>query len=262
MIEIKKTILKPDSTFKFNCHSNIGCFKKCCSSRKITLSPYDILLMKKRLGISSEEFLEKYTYYSIDEKTSLIFVILRMRNDEERTCFFTGPEGCSIYADRPVQCRYFPLGEIFMKTHLSKELSYDVSYFLEEESICLGFQEDREWTIETWRKNHGVEIFDEFNREWKEIIMAANISGESDQAQMYIASYDIDRFRRFISKSGFFDVIYYDEEKINKVKIDDIELMKFGFRYLKHMFNIEKTLKIKEDKQLQFNRIIRGIMQI
>jgi len=218
--------------------------------------PYDIVLMKNRLGISSEEFLIKYTYYHIDEKTSHIFVMLKT------PCPFLKSGGCSIYTDRPFECRYFPVGVYFIKKVLGKEVTCDVEYVLNLEEFCIGIHEDSEWTIETWRTNQGIDVFDDLYREWNEILLMADISGRYDKAQIYIVGYDLDRFRRFIFKSRFLDIVSIEEEEINKIKTNDTVLMKFGFKYLKHIFNIEKTLKLKENNELQFEQIIREIRQI
>ena len=53
--------LGPDDRFKFACRPGISCFNMCCGDVNIFLSPYDVLRMKKRLGMKSGDFLEKYT---------------------------------------------------------------------------------------------------------------------------------------------------------------------------------------------------------
>ena len=52
--------LGPDDTFKFACHPGVSCFNRCCGDVNIFLSPYDVLRMKKRLGMTSGDFLEQY----------------------------------------------------------------------------------------------------------------------------------------------------------------------------------------------------------
>ena len=53
--------LGPDDKFQFNCHKGIACFNKCCQNIDIMLAPYDVLRLKKRLGISSRDFLDSFT---------------------------------------------------------------------------------------------------------------------------------------------------------------------------------------------------------
>jgi hypothetical protein len=52
--------LGPDDRFSFACHPGVSCFNCCCANINIFLSPYDVLRLKKRLGISSTEFLDRY----------------------------------------------------------------------------------------------------------------------------------------------------------------------------------------------------------
>ncbi|MCK7582709.1 MAG: hypothetical protein MZV65_48870 [Chromatiales bacterium] len=46
-----------DKVIQFRCRKGIDCWNKCCSNIDISLTPYDILRLKKRLGITSTEFL-------------------------------------------------------------------------------------------------------------------------------------------------------------------------------------------------------------
>ena len=54
-----------------------------------------------------------------------------------------------------------------------------------------------------------------------------------------------DTFRRFVFDSKFLDVFDIDEEEIEKMRTDEIALMKFGFRYLKYLLMMEESLKVK-----------------
>ena len=60
-----------------------------------------------------------------------------------------------------------------------------------------------------------------------------------------MASYDLDTFRRFVFDSKFFDVFDINEEEIEKMRTDEIALMKFGVRYLKYVLMMEESLKVK-----------------
>ncbi len=241
-----------DSRFKFRCYKDISCFNKCCRHTDMLLTPYDILRMKKRLGISSDEFLKKYTYTHIDEKSSHPFAVLKMMDDEEGKCVFVTPDGCSIYEDRPASCRYYPVGKGLMIKGSEKGPVPVEYYFLIREPSCLGYEEDKEWTIETWRIEQGVDLYDEMNKEWSEIQLRRDNPGQpkldpNKQPLMYMASYDIDRFRKFVFESKLLDILDIDNEEIEKIKTDEIALMKFGFKYLKYILMLEETLKVKEE---------------
>src|SRR5271169_190596 len=115
MKSVEPQQLTADSRFRFKCHKGTGCFTKCCSNIDILLTPYDIIRLKKRLGLTSGEFLERHVMIEIDEKTSHPFIFLKMNEDGQRNCPFVASEGCTIYMDRPANCRYYPLGQASLK---------------------------------------------------------------------------------------------------------------------------------------------------
>lgn len=55
--------LNLDDKFQFRCRKGIAYFSKCCENIDILLTPYDIVRLKNRLGISSQDNL----YESLDE---------------------------------------------------------------------------------------------------------------------------------------------------------------------------------------------------
>lgn len=252
MKHVEPVQLTLDTQFKFRCHKGMGCFTKCCSNIAIMLTPYDIVRLKNRLGISSGEFLNNYTYIDIDEKTSHPFVFLKMNEDAERKCPFVTAEGCTVYSDRPANCRYYPVGQASLKKMDDKinEPITEEFYFFIKEPHCLGFNEDAEWTIKSWRDDQGVDVYDDMNRGWKEILFRRNLPGhsldEKKQKAFYMACYDVDRFRRFVFESKFLEMFDVDEKTLEKIKSDEIELMKFGFEYTKYILMMEETLKRKK----------------
>ena len=114
--ELEERILKdaprlgPDDKFKFACHPGVSCFNKCCGDVNIFLSPYDVLRMKNRLGMASGDFLDKYALLPVQKDMKTPVVVLRMNDDEAKSCPFLTDEGCGIYSDRPWPCRMFPDG--------------------------------------------------------------------------------------------------------------------------------------------------------
>jgi hypothetical protein len=58
---IQPVQLGPDDSFQFRCHKGIACFNKCCENIDIMLAPYDVLRLKKRLGLSARDFLDNFT---------------------------------------------------------------------------------------------------------------------------------------------------------------------------------------------------------
>jgi len=251
MKDVEPTKLSLQSRFRFRCYRGVKCFTKCCSNINILLTPYDVVRMKNRLKVSSEEFLGKYTSMEIDAKSTQPFVRLKMLDDNEKKCPFVTIEGCAIYTDRPANCRYYPIGQGTLRKEGEEGPVNEEFYFFIREPHCLGYQEDKEWTIESWRKDQEVDVYDELNREWKEVQLRRNpLIKELDsnqQAQVYTASYDMDRFRRFVFESRFLDVFDIAKDEVEKIKIEEIALMKLGFRYIKYLLMLEETLKVKKE---------------
>jgi len=243
--------LDPDTKFKFACHKGVSCFTRCCSNIDIMLTPYDVLRLKKRLGISSEEFLEKYTGIREDEKSSNPYAYLKMLDGEDRLCPFLKNEkdGCGLYEDRPISCRYYPVGQTTMKSvNEAGDVKHEEFYFFVREEHCKGYEEDKQWTVAEFREDQGAEHYDSMNREWKEVLMRRNLPGqprldEKKQMLFFMASYDLDKFRRFIFDSRFLEMFEVDEKEQQEIKEDDVALMNFGFRYIKFLMMMENTMK-------------------
>lgn len=252
--------LTMDSKIKFRCHPGVECFTACCRGIKIVLTPYDILMLKNRLKIPSHEFLQKYTTPVYLEKTDMPGVALKLREDDENKCPFVTPEGCTVYTDRPSACRYYPVGMAdFHEGQGSMGEGADNKneekfFFIVKEDHCKGFKEDKEWTVEEWRKDQGVDVRDEMNKEWLRLVMRRKSFGHqaslSEQAKrmFFMTSTDLDHFRRFVLESSFLDTYIIDDETIEKIKNDDVELMLFSFKYLANALFGAEGLSIREDK--------------
>lgn len=256
--KLKETILKEytrlnkESKFKFNCHNKISCFNHCCSDVNVFLTPYDIIRLKNNLNISSQEFLDKYTFLPIDENQNHPVVMLKMNRDKNKTCPFVTEQGCSVYEDRPWSCRMFPLGVASPKDiGNSKDEEF---YFILEEPVCQGYKEEKDWTVGKWMSDQKVEDYTEMGELFKEVSLHDYFKEgkklEPAKLEMfYTVCYNIDKFREFVFASTFLNRFEIDEETVNKIKSDDKELLKFGFEWLRFCLYGEKTLKIKKDRK-------------
>ena len=237
---IEPVRLGPDSRFNFACYKGVKCFTKCCRGINIILTPYDIIRMKNRLELSSEEFLAIYTRPRLLEKTDLPVVTMKLLDDEQKSCpFVRDGTGCIIYEDRPTTCRYYPLG---VATLSHKEGADDEGfYFFVNEPHCLGFEEKQQWTVSEWRRNQGVDIHDDINSEWTDLVVrkrsfppSIKLTEQTKQI-FFMVSYNIDKFREFVFESTFLHRFDYDEATIEKIKTDEVELLKFGVKWLKRI---------------------------
>ena len=101
MANVDPVRLGPKSKFKFDCHPGVKCFTRCCKDINIILTPYDIIRLKNRLSLSSEEFLALYTEPQILEKTDLPVVMLKLLDvddpdSEGEACPFVRENGCLV----------------------------------------------------------------------------------------------------------------------------------------------------------------------
>lgn len=248
---IEPVRLGSDSNFKFKCHKDVKCFTHCCRGITINLTPYDIIRLKKRLGLPSEEFLAIYTEPHILEKTDLPMVTLKLLDDEKKSCPFVRDDGCIVYEDRPTTCRYYPLGTASLM-HKEESDAGDFFFFVNEPH-CLGFEEDKEWTVREWRKDQGVDIHDGINEGWADLIVRKrsfppNIKFTDESKKMFfMTSYNIDKFRQFVFESSFLRRYDVDEETVNKIREDELALLDFGMKWLKGIFFKQDPVKMKEN---------------
>jgi hypothetical protein len=61
----------------------------------------------------------------------------------------------------------------------------------------------------------------------------------------YMVCYDIDKFREFLFNSSFFEKFEVDEKRREAMKQDDVELLKFGYDWLKFALFGDSTMRIK-----------------
>lgn len=239
-----------EKTFKFRCHKGISCFTECCADLNLILMPYDIIRLKSRLGITSDEFIEKYTEPKLDEAYRFPVIRLLMNEDERRACPFVTKDGCSVYEDRPGACRIYPLGRAALSLENPKERARE-KFFLVQESHCKGFLEDKEWTIEAWLSNEGLDEYNAMNDQWLRVLTSRKNIGEKHEIprklqMFYLASYNIDKFREFVFKGRFFDRFEVDDQTREKIASDDSALMLFAIGWLWFaLFGLD-TMKVRQ----------------
>lgn len=247
--------LSPDGTFNFSCHKRLSCFATCCSDVNIFLTPYDVLRMKRSTKTSSEEFLRRYTISFLGEQ-GLPVVMLKMMEDARKSCPFVGPDGCKIYQDRPWSCRIYPLALDSSKT------GEEFYFIMEEEPTCLGFKEEKTWTVEDWKKEQAIDGYDEMNESYKEITFHDYFQNgkklSPGEAKMfYMVCYNLDAFKRFLFETRFFDIYDVESEIVEKIREDEEELLNFGFRWIRFGLFWEDTMKLRDkalDELLQSRR--------
>lgn len=236
-----------DGTFQFRCGPHRECFNHCCGDVNIVLTPYDVLRMRTALGISSGDFLDRYTIIPFSKEHTFPVVFLKMNTEEPHACPFVGDEGCTIYPDRPWACRMYPVG-------LAAGADDDQGrfFFVFQEQTCLGHQDGQDWTVGAWLEDQATEAFDSLGEEFKSITLHPffDKGGRLDPAQMdmlFMSLYDLDRFRRFVFESTFLERFRLTEEELSRIRESEVELLRLGFRWLRFCLFREPTIEVRKD---------------
>jgi len=241
--------LAPEDTFRFRCHPDIECFNRCCRNLNLYLYPYDVLRLKNGLKINSDQFLERHVDVVLRPGNHFPEVLLKMADNEERTCPFLSPEGCRVYPDRPGTCRTFPVeqGQLFDDQGRPGAMLY----FLRPPEFCLGPRESRQWTLNAWFRDQNAEKYNGHTAKWaafKGLFHADSgrpdpwrgQGPDSSQGKMaFMAVYNLDRFREFVFESSFRRRYRIPGPTLKKIKRDDSELLKFGYQWVRlYLFGI------------------------
>lgn len=235
---VLETRLEEGEVFSFRCHEGLGCFTKCCRNLNLFLYPYDVLRLKKRLNMSSGEFMEKYADVVLRESNYFPDVLLKMADNDEKTCQFLNHAGCTVYPDRPDTCRTFPLEQgILFEGEGGK--TKDI-YFFKPPDFCLGRYESQEWTISGWAEDQGAAFYHRMTAQWAEAkaMFHTDPWGEEGpygpRAKMaFMATYNLDEFRKFVLHSTFLKRYEVKSDVFRKIKSDDVSLMRLGLVWVR-----------------------------
>ena len=239
-------VLSEMTEISFRCYPGISCFNACCKRADVTLAPYDILRLKTRLGLTSTEFLARHTVpFQMDADGT---PGVKLKTNEEGACLFLdGDRGCGVYTDRPTVCRYYPVA--LLNRRVAGQTDTQQEYSMVREDHCKGHLEDRLITIADYRAEQGCDLHDEHNREWYQLILKKRSAGptvgrppQTSLNVFFLASYDLDTFRRFVLSDKFKDTYDLPADFYAGVQADDLALLKFGYRFLRQVLFAEFTI--------------------
>lgn len=231
------TPLGPDDILPFRCSSQNECFNDCCRDLTQYLTPYDILRLKNSLKMRSSDFLKQYTALHTGPDSGLPVIEFKPNPGTGYECPFVTPEGCSVYEDRPVSCRMYPLARAISR---SRQTGIITEYFgLIVEPHCKGFNHDGEQTVAQWLVGQQVGDYNAANDKLMEIISLKNmiIPGRLDgylADKFYLALYDLDTFRTEIFERGLLGENEVPPTVLEAIRTDDEKLLDFGLIWVKH----------------------------
>ncbi len=224
--------------FSFRCRPGLACFNRCCRNLNLFLYPYDVIRLKRILGISSETFLDHYVDLVMRAGNYFPDVLLKMSEDSDRACIFSEAEGCRVYAERPYTCRTFPV---------EYGLQYDADGrapeligFLRPPDFCLGPQADDQWTLQSWGNDQEAVNHQKMAKQWSEVkrlFQNEPWGAEGPQGRRakmaFMAIYNMDAFRSFVFGSSLLKRFKVKTELLKKMRTDDVALMRFGFGWIR-----------------------------
>lgn len=221
--------IEPGEKFSFSCHPGIICFGECCRKLRLMLTPYDVVKLREKLKLSSVDFIERYTAMEFRPPSYAPVLFLKMAENGEQTCPFLSEVGCSVYSHRPSACRVYPVARA-TRFHGVHGVLME-SFFLVREAHCRGFEQATQWTVEEWLGDQGLMEYHRLNDEWTRILMHPRLKqglSAHQQELFYMATYELDMFRRLVSSSKF-RATFDAEEALNG---DDVKLLDFGLKWL------------------------------
>lgn len=236
-----------DTAFSFRCHPGVACFTVCCKKVDLVLYPYDIIRLKHALGIHSEQFLNTYTRLVGGGNPFFPTVMLAMTEHGLGVCPFLEESGCSLYENRPTDCRTYPLERAVDRNPERKgPREY---YFLSSHDYCKGHFEPDTVTVREYIRTQRLEEFNAYNELWTEIdtLFRTNPwegegTGGPRQQLAFMVSYNIDGFRQLVVERNLLAQFKLPRDRKRAIVQSDPELLKFGFDWLKLILTGKSSL--------------------
>jgi uncharacterized protein len=114
-----------------------------------------------------------------------------------------------------------------------------------------GLKEQESWQISEWLLDQGVVPYDEMNTLFSSVtipLSAQDLDVDNPQIlkMVFMALYNLDKFRNFVFQSSFLNRFEVEPTRIEKIKRSDLELLKFGFDWIKFGLLGQKLFTVKE----------------
>jgi len=183
----------------------------------LLLTPYDVLRLKRRLGLSSDDFLRDYTVLALHDEKKVPFLALHADGGGPEGCCFHGEEGCAVFPDRPWSCRI--------------------------PSPCPHARHQP-------AGSEDLEAYERWGEAFRDLVLhegmqrADGLSPEKLD-MWFTACYDLDRFREFVLGSTLLQRFEVDEDLVEELRHDDEVLLRFAFQWLQFSLFGERTMKLR-----------------
>lgn len=225
--------LQPDEPFQFSCGPENKCFNACCGDLNLILTPYDVLRLRRNLGLSGEDFINTHCVVEQYQDSGYPALYLKMNDDPNKSCPFVREEGCSVYPDRPGACRTYPLGRA---ARLDDEGNLQERFFLVQEPHCKGFEMNKTFTPPEWLQDQELERYNSYNDRYMRLMAEQRRQGRPIHHKMatmcVLALFQLDRFRDFIRDMRIFERVSLSPEEQEAIIQDDEACLNFGFDWV------------------------------
>ena len=215
--------LAPVTTFCFDCNPEVPCFNRCCAELTLPLTPYDVLRLRRHLGLGSEDFLNSFTRMRTFPDTGFPLPLLRMLEGPGEPCPFVSPVGCSVYDNRPGACRFYPLGR---GTKMA-ENGVAERFFVVREPHCHGFDQGTDRTAAQWLENQGLAPYNAANDRYMRLMAMVRATGKPLEQRMttmaVLCLYQLDKFRELVERMRIFSRVEVDAARREAVMQDSEE---------------------------------------
>ncbi len=110
-------------------------------------------------------------------------------------------------------------------------------YVLIQEAHCLGLTQARQWTVTQWKKDQGLDIYNEMNDLMLDILSLKrrgkkNLTAD-EKDLFYLACYDLDKFRDLTFEKRLWEGAALSEDRVEGIREDDVALMRFAIAWIK-----------------------------
>jgi len=237
-VEPDVTPISLQQAFCFSCTPQVPCFNECCRDLTQFLTPYDILRLKNHLGLSSGQFLAQFTSQHIGPDSGLPIITLKPRNQQNLSCPFVTPQGCSVYENRPSSCRTYPLMRGVARARKTGRMTEQ--FMVLKEPHCRGFANGKTKTVTQWIDEQGIAVYNKINDKLLQIISLKNrrMPGVLDLKARHLfftALYDLDSFRSQITNNGLLTDCRFEFSIVDKALEDDVTLLELGMEWIQQV---------------------------
>lgn len=237
--------LRPDEALPFRCHPGLACFNSCCRDKRLSLLPYDVLRLSRRLGLGSAEFLTEHAVLEIEAGSG--WPTLRLALAPDGRCPFVGEAGCGVYPDRPTCCRIYPLARAVSLDGAGEPR--EIFVVAEAGAGCRGFGAHGAQTVEAWTRDQGLDAYRAANDRAAKLFLHPHRRrplslGPAEVHAVVMALYNVDVFRSFVARPGFAARFGLAEDGVARALASDEALLELGEQWLAaQLFGVHGTSK-------------------